>query len=340
MQMLNGSNRSTAQEAGSHRRTVMLVLTEELYPEEKFPKKNFPNVHPLLMEHFTDAIKDDKKLWNHYSSGKDTESFKQIVRETLDFPVLLQKSPQVVVLMYQKYIGRFISFKHNRQDELDDILQEVITRLIEDKIYKIRDKYDFNFKKISTFTSYLMVTVRNIYIDIMRERKVRPLTGGEVQELEEVPDLTGEKMIINRLLLRDELAKLKTILVMYYKTRPRLELCLKLKYRLPVSSFDVKSCFPQCTEDDVGTLTQDFKRIRDKRLFEHILTVFNQHEGRDNKSDTLRKWVNVKVDEIISHLNRTHGHNAYNSKNFADFVSFYFDDHLPGDNGPLRCKEG
>ncbi|UCH92532.1 MAG: hypothetical protein JSV88_19860, partial [Candidatus Aminicenantes bacterium] len=44
-----------------------------------------------------------------------------------------------------------------------------------------------------------------------------------------------------------------------------------------------------------------------------------------NKSDTLRKWVSIKVDEITAHLNRTHGCDVYNSKNFVDFVTLYYE---------------
>ncbi|MCP5103080.1 MAG: sigma-70 family RNA polymerase sigma factor [bacterium] len=313
----------TAAHTNTHRHTVMETI-RVMYPVEKFPAKHYPDIHSILFNLFIETIKPREDSWALYCSGSEENRVKELSREILNFKNLLKNHPQGVVLVYQKYIEKFIAFKHSSQAEREDIFQEVLTRLIEDKIYKIRDRYDFNFNKISSFTSYFMVSVRNIYIDIMRERSVRPLTAGGLQEIDDVADLHGDKTMINRLVLNEELVKLQTILLLYYKSRARLELCLKLKYRVPVLKEDIEKCFPRCTEEDVDTLAQDFKFARDKGVFEKILSVFNYHEARENKSDSLRKWVNVKVDEIITHLNRTHGANVYNNKNFADFVALYY----------------
>jgi hypothetical protein len=330
MQTLVELTRSTAL-SNNHYYTVMGIITHELYPAEKFPPKHFPDINAILFDLFIEVIKHQTNLWALYNSGQEHDRIKEAAREILNFRNLLENHPQTIVLIYQKYIGKFITYKHLNPDEREDIFQEVITRLIADKIYKVQKKYDFNFKEISSFTSYLMVTVRNIYIDIIRERNIRPLTTKGVEEIDDVPDKYGDKKMINSLMLKEELVKLQTILIMYYKSRAKLELCLKLKYRIPVTRKDVETCFPACSDEDVKTLTQDFKFTRDKRIFEKILSVFNHHEARKNKSDTLRKWINVKVDEIIRHLNRTHGSKVYSSKNFADFITLYYQN-IKGDN--------
>ncbi len=316
----------TATRTDSHRHTVMEIITGELYPEENFPAKNFPNIHLLLFELFIDVIKTQTETWGLYTRGEDSDRIKKTARDILNFKSLLEDHPRMVVLIYRRYIEKFIMYKHTSPSDREDIFQEVLTRLIEDKIYKIRERYDFGFKKVSSFTSYFMVSVRNIYIDIIRERNVRPLTSGDVKEIDDVPDKHGEKTMINRLVLNEELLKLQTILLLFYKSRARLELCLKLKFRIPVSREDVRRCFPNCREEDIETLAQDFTLTRDKRVFEKILFVFNHHESRENKSDTLRKWINVKIDEIITHLNRTHNFAVYNTKNFADFIGLYYQD--------------
>lgn len=314
----------------SHRYVVMAIITDELYPAENFPAKNFPNLHQLLFGLFIDEIKRRKEIWAAYTGGENSEGIKAEARKILDFKNLLNNHPREVVLIYRKYIEKFIAYKYTNPSDREDILQEVLTRLIEDKIYKIREKFDFNFTKVSSFTSYFMVAVRNIYIDIIRERNVRPLTSGDVQEIDDVPDLKGDKTMINRMLLKEELVKFQTILILYYKSRARLELCLKLKYRIPLTRRDIERCFPNCREEDIRVFTQDFSLMRDKRVFEKIQSVFNYHESRENKSDTLRKWVNVKVEEIILHLNRTHGSKIYSIKNFADFIGLYYE-HIGGD---------
>ncbi|MCP4221027.1 MAG: hypothetical protein GY765_40735 [bacterium] len=139
--------------------------------------------------------------------------------------------------------------------------------------------------------------------------------------------------MLNKMVINEELARLQTILILYYKTRSKLELCLKLKYRLPVTRQDISGCFPDCSDEFINILTSDYKLIRDKQLFENILAVFNHYEGRGNKSDTLRKWINVKVDEIIGHLNRSHNCTVYDNKNFADFIALYYGKNASRTNG-------
>ncbi|MCP4149183.1 MAG: hypothetical protein GY757_15660 [bacterium] len=310
----------------THRHTVMETIKEELYPETLFPIHNYPDVHALLFSLFLEIVKSRPELGKLYRGDKEHKRIRELTVELLAFKNVLLNHPRIVVLIYRRYIEKFIIYKHKKPAEREDILQEVLTRLIEKKIYQIQKKYDFNFKKIPSFTSYLMVSVRNIYIDIIRERMVRPLTAGDVDEINDIPDLRGDYKMINKLMVKEELIKLQTILILFYKTRAKLELCLKLKYRIPLRVEDVIRCFPDINEDDIQILMDDYKSARDKRLFEKILIVFNRYGSRENKSDTLRKWINVKTDEIIAHLNRTHKLKVYNSNNFADFVALYYRD--------------
>jgi DNA-directed RNA polymerase specialized sigma24 family protein len=254
----------------------------------------------------------------------DRKRVQDLAKKILNFKNLLENHPRMIVLLYRRCIEKFIHYKHRRSDECEDILQEVITRLIEDKIYKVRDRYDFNLKKISTFTSYLMVTIRNIYIDIVRERNIRPLTAGELQPVDGLFNAAYSENMMNRLLIEEELLKLQTIMKLYHKTRPKLELCLKLKYRIPIGNKETNRCFPGCSREDIEMLTQDFKLVKDKTMFERVVLIFNRHGDKKSKSDTIRKWIFVKIDEIVSHLNRTHSAAVYNRKNVGDLVSLYY----------------
>ena len=303
---------------------IVIETIAQLYPEENFPKTLFPDIRFLLYDIFIKAVNPRKELRELVRECKDRQKVKELATGILNLRDLLNVQPQAIVLLYRKCIEKYISYKHRNMDEREDILQEVLTRLMEDKIYKIRERYDFNLKKNSTFTSYLMVTVRNIYIDIIRERNIRPLTAGEFQPVDTLFDADDREQTMNRLLIEEEFLKLQTIMKLYYKSRPRLELCLKLKHRIPVGKEDTRRCFPKCSKEDVEILTQDFQLAKDKTMFEKIVRIFNLHEGRQSKSDTVRKWVFVKIDEIISHLNRTHNADIYNRKNVAELFSLYY----------------
>ena len=331
--------------ANKNRGIVLQLIRQQLYPEKEFPKNLFPDLTSVLFDCFIDVIRTREDLQKVYRQSSETARLEKLARDILVFRNLLENYPQTVVLMYRTYIKKFIKYRHPRTDDWEDIFQEVMTRLISGKIYRIREKFDFSYqyrdsskkkvvsrsdedndngKKISFFTSYLMVTVRNIYMDIIRERKVRPLTSGEFLAMDETFNIYEDKQMWSELLINEEFQRFQTVLALYYKSRPRLELCLKLKCRVPLTGNDIHRCFPRCSHDDLMTLVQDFKGVRDKKLFDIVAPVFNRNERTDNKSDTLRKWVSIKVDEITALLNQSHGCDVYNSKNFVDFVSLYF----------------
>ncbi len=316
------------------RAIIMSLIRQDLYPEEDFPTKLYPDLTTVLFDGFLETIRGREDYKSIYKNPGEIKDLENLAREILDFKNLLTNQPRTVVLMYRTYIRRFIRYKHPGTDEWEDIYQEVMTRLFSGKIYRIQERFDFtytegynNFSKKTFFTSYLMVTIRNIYMDIIRERNVRPLTAGQLQPVEESVESYEfkDEDMLKRVAIEEEFRKFRTLLALYYKGRPRVELFLKLKCRIPLSDNDVNSCFPGCSRKDLDLLKRDFRGIKDKQLFDTVLPVFNRNEGRENKGDTLRKWVSVKVDEITSQLNRTHRNIVYTSKNLVDFVTLYYE---------------
>jgi hypothetical protein len=320
-----------------NRSFVLQTIRDHLYPEKEFPEKLFSGLPLVLFDCFMGVIKSRNDLLELYRQGDDKTGIQALTREILEFKNLLAHHPQTVVMMYRTYIKKFVKYKQAAAgaagDEWEDIFQEVMTRLISGKIQRIQERFDFtykkynNFSKKSLFTSYLMVTVRNIYMDIIRERNVRLLTAGQTLPIDEVFErcnYKGENMM-NHLVIDQECEKLHTVLALYYKSRPKLELCLKLKCRIPLSADDIQHCFPGCGSEDINILRQDFKGVKDKKLFDTVVPAFNRNEGRINKSDTLRKWLSVKLDEMASHLNQTHTGNVYNSKNLVDLITLYYE---------------
>ena len=326
--------------ANRNRNVVLQLIRSELYPEEEFPKNLFPDLATVLFDCFLEVIRSREELLEIYRHTANNTRIEQLAQEVLAFKNLLENHPQTVVMMYRNYIKKFIKYKHVNRDEWEDVFQEVITRLISGKIYRIREKFDFsyhyqNFPKKSFFTSYLMVTVRNIYMDILRERRVRPLTAGELQPMDETLDIVKDEQMLSRLVIGEEFIKFRAVLALYYKSRPRLELCLKLKCRIPLAGDDIHRCFSPCSAADLHALAQDFRGFKDKTVFDIVVPVFNRLEGTGNKSDTLRKWVSIKIEEIAAHMNQTHGYDVYNSKNIMDFVSLYYERFNINDTGAM-----
>jgi hypothetical protein len=169
-----------------------------------------------------------------------------------------------------------------------------------------------------------MVTIRNIYIDILREGKYRMLTINSFKDADSVETPYLKIKNFPSVLLDREFLKVQTLFKMYHKNQAKIELCLKLKFRIPVGESDVFQCFPDTRKEDIDCLTQDFSRIKDKDLFNKVIRVFNFHEKKENRGDTLRRWIDSKFREIIFQLNKTHNLPVYNIKNFDDFIHLYY----------------
>lgn len=322
-----------------NRHVVLNTIRQHLYPEEEYSRKLFPDLPSVLFNRFMDVVKSKPDLKKIYRDPGNEEDVRRKVIEMLEFKALLSNHPETVVLLYRSCIKKFIQYKHSGADEWEDIYQEVMARLISGKIHRIKEKFDFSYSfdeektgtgnnqfiKKSSFTSYLMVSVRNIYMDIIRERNVRPLTGGGVLPIEDVFDMYEEDNMLERLVIEEEFQKFKMVLALFYNSRPKLELCLKLKCRIPLAGNDIRLCFPACAQEDIDTLSRDFKGLKDKKVFDIVVPVFNRNEERENKSDTLRKWISVKIDEMVAHMNQTHSHPVYTGKSFVDFVTLYYE---------------
>jgi DNA-directed RNA polymerase specialized sigma24 family protein len=254
----------------------------------------------------------------------DTEQAAVLIDKMLNLPSLLTEYPQTLVMIYRKLITGFIQRLHRRQKEREDIIQELLTRFLADKIFRIQKKYDANFSQMPSFTSYIMVCVRNIYIDIVREGKFLMLKrDSEPMRLREMEFSTAETPLQNAL-LEEEYAKLKDILQLHPSCQGKIILCLKLKFRLTVYSADVKRCFPNCSPDDIAQLGRDFRTKKDRDMFKAIIGVFNRHEANPVQADTLRKWIENKITVIIDLMNRMHHAAVYNSKNISDLISLFF----------------
>jgi len=329
------------EDIAKHRTTILQIARQELYPESDYPVNLFPDLQEVLWDCFAQIVirKPDNDRRQELAKALKDESrdtFKSIVKKVLGFENLLNAVPQKVVMLYRTSIKKFIYFQQTRNrlvtDEWEDIYQEVITRLIAGKIQRIREKFDFQYSdgiKKSTFASYLMVTVRNIYMDIVRERQVRPLTAGELRPIDDVLETyknsEEDSQMLNRLVMDEEFRKFRSLLALHYRSRGKLELCLKLKCRLPVTRNDIHKCFPGHDHNDVDILSRNYKSMKDKGVFDTVVSVFNRNESRNNKSDTLRKWVSVKLDEITAHMNRTHPRDVYTAKNLLDFLTLYYE---------------
>ena len=306
-----------------HELSIRNIIDEKLYPEGKFPRSLFPDIISVLTDLY---IKSEKEK----SRGKDEENspqtpyLEEMILEVVGLKSLLEKNPGTIALIYKDLIFKFIFKRHINKDEVEEIVQEILTRFLQDKINGIRRRFNFDDPELPTFTSYFMVTVRNIYIDIIRkESRGKNLVENDM-EIEKLSD-NKRGDVLNNLILEEEFKKFNALLKLYHKSGPKLNLALKIKYNIPVDDTDILSCFPDCSEYEKGLFLKNGGYYsKNRKSIERIAPVFNKHEGKSNNPDTLRKWISTKIEEIKRQMNYVHPQSPYNNSSISDLIILYF----------------
>lgn len=294
--------------------SIRNIIEKKLYPDDKFPRSLFPDIISILTNLYL-------KSENH---SPNTEDLEKKISEVVGLKSLLNRDPGTIALIYKALIFKFIFKRHPNKDDVEEIVQEILTRFLNDKIHGIRRRFNLDDPELPTFTSYFMVTIRNIYIDIIRkELRGKDLTENEM-EIEKLSDNKREDML-NNMILEEEFKKFNVLLRLYHKSGPKLNLALKIKYNIPVDDTDILSYFPDCSEDEKKLFQQSGGfYIKNRKNVERIAPIFNKYEGKSNNPDTLRKWISTKLDEIKRQMNHVHPGSPYNNSTISDLIILYF----------------
>jgi hypothetical protein len=213
---------------------------------------------------------------------------------------------------YHIYKGYF------HADVRDDIIQDISLRFLERGTDILKQ-----FKGHSALKTYIKAVIFNFCGDLYRSKRYKK-EGHE--NIEMAADLTEQS--IPKKVLDDEYRKLTLLLEMYGKKKSRLILCLKLTYKLPVSRFDIRNYDLEVTKEETETilaLTDPSKvNIKDKQIFEALNMVFNRIENKTNSIDSLRKWVDLKTDEMIHFMNGEPPFASYTREALQILIEKYF----------------
>ena len=148
------------------RKTIEQCI-DELYPEEQYPAAYFPDKREVLL-----------RMWSEIATrgpvSNEADIRKKIFTE-LNLPQILQRSPDRLVLLYRRQVEILVEKKCFDAALREVLVQEILTRLLSDKIHKIKARFDPGGDQKASFTSYFHVIIRNLYYDIVRENKFKPL---------------------------------------------------------------------------------------------------------------------------------------------------------------------
>ena len=129
---------------------VQSYIKNVLYPEKYFSRTTYQGIDNLLISHFLSDINNSDKKKKIFQSGS-TKKLQTLIDSILSFDQVLKNNPYLIVLMHEGFIERYVKRYQRNKDLHDDIIQEVLTRLLQTNIYRVCDNYDNNFKKIPIF---------------------------------------------------------------------------------------------------------------------------------------------------------------------------------------------
>ena len=129
---------------------IQSYIKNVLYPEKLFLRTTYQGIDNLLISHFLSYINNSDKKKKIFQSGS-TKKLQTLIDSILSFDQVLKNNPYLIVLMHKGFIERYMKRYQRNKDLHDDIIQEVLTRLLQTNIYRICDNYNNNFKKIPIF---------------------------------------------------------------------------------------------------------------------------------------------------------------------------------------------
>lgn len=235
---------------------------------------------------------------------------------------LLRSDPHALILKYQTtveiIVKKFIEGGLFRASEFADVVQDVNVRLLE-KISAMQSQYNGK----SLFKTYFSVIVRNICL--REHRRVLEHIAVDQENLHRVfePNAVEQKHIFEY-----EVRRFNLVLRLYHKHRAKLLFCLKLYYRIPLTSEDVRLYLPRCTDEDRDSLMKNFSAafdvLSDTEIYDIVTPIMNRYEKKSNTPDALRKWTDSKVREIIEIMNGNPKHSNYNVETLRILVDDFF----------------
>ena len=215
---------------------------------------------------------------------------------------LLRSDPRALLLRHQETIGiivrTYVRTGMFHPSEVDDIIQQINHDLLQ-KLPRIQAQFNG-----TTFVrTYLSSIIRHSCLDLNRKRQAQPVVLG----LEEIRTPAVSADIDADLAIEQSIRMLRAIIAQFHTERPKLLLCLKTMYKIPLVRNDVLVWWPGCPEPELATLIRASqaveKKLTDKQVFEVIRPFVNRAESNSSSADSIRRWTDERITSIIALLN-------------------------------------
>jgi RNA polymerase sigma factor (sigma-70 family) len=241
---------------------------------------------------------------------------------------LLQEHPDRFILKYQSLIetivNTFIRSGYFNYGDRKDLVQYVNEELFL-RLEKIEKQYNFS----TLLKTYVSAIIRNLCFEKVR-KKMRSI---HEEEIEYARNISSENNSLHDMVIKEEIKKLHYILQMFCKSRAKLELCMKIIFRIKIQPDDFEKYCSKIPEKDILIHTEMLNSGQlktDKMIYEYITPFFNLCEGTQNTTDAIRKYIKARTNEIIELLNKAHS--RYDEETLQILFEKYYTSDFPKQN--------
>lgn len=241
-------------------------------------------------------------------------------------PIKLICSP-IFQASIKKVVNKWVHMNRVKPDQVDDLIQEINTLLLERKLSQIQKNYKPDFGNLQL---YFERTVYNLCVDLVAKPAITR------QQYYSIDKVNANLIAMNRQsekeLLEIEKRKLLALIDKLQEQKYKFLLLLKLYSRLPLSMDDIKHINPRIDKALVRNVLQsfgkDYVQLEDREIFEKVTPFFNLIEQKKVSPDATRKWFSDRVNVIIIRMNKRRQNLKYDRESIKNLTQMMFNETL------------
>jgi hypothetical protein len=209
------------------------------------------------------------------------------------FPLsMLEKISSIIV-------KKFIKADYIRPEDYEDFVQTLKMRYLSNK-----EKIEGKFKADSLPQTYMSSVLKNMTLEELRSGKKYKERSAEYEKSvlrqgDKDTSLSPE----NRTVIENEKKHLQRVMLSLGKDRAKVLLGCKMVQRLSVTKQEFEDYL--CGRPSNGA--EEYLKVspsdQNQDIYQKLCIITNAVEGKNNKPDAFRLWLNKKTEQIIARLN-------------------------------------
>ncbi len=237
--------------------------------------------------------------------------------------LLICSDPGRLLVNYQEVIeiivARYAAAGYFHYTECEEVVAVINERMLM-RMGKITELYNGSVKVVT----YMSAIIRNIINEYLRSVKYNSIEQS-FDSFEKMP--TIRPVEVANLAIYEELRRFSTVLKLFGRKQTKVELCLKIFFRLNIDVADffsyARKAKNMLTKDFIDYLnSSDEPPLRE--IFNYVTPWFNAVEGKKNNAEALRRWIKARINEIIDLMNGDPPQSAYTKETIGILAERYF----------------